>query len=315
VRTGRGRGHVGHVHDAGFYASDGEFLQLIVPFVCEGLAAGEPVVIGYDDRKAQLLRAELPRPEAVDFITDARLYATPARAIDAYRQLFELWRGAKQIRIAGDVPHEGIGGQFAGWDRYESAVNLVWQQYPVYSRCLYDARTVADDVVDVVERTHRHVVSADGRVTDSRRFEECADFTPLPPPTDPLEACPAKVTLVDPSLTDVMRQVAAQAQEVLDPLALSDLLFALSEAFCNAEDYGCPPTVVRMWTDADHVVVQVHDAGFGPDDPLVGLVPGPSNSDRAGLGLWLTHLLEDVDIALLTDRGFTVRLRADAVPA
>ena len=89
MRTGRARGCVGHVHEAGFYSSDQEFLALIVPFMTEGLIAGEPVVIGYDERKCDLLRATVTRPDEVTFIADTRLYATPARAIDAYRQQFE----------------------------------------------------------------------------------------------------------------------------------------------------------------------------------------------------------------------------------
>jgi len=32
----------------------------------------------------------------------------------------------------------------------------------VWSRCLYDATTVPDVVRDVVERTHRRLVTADG---------------------------------------------------------------------------------------------------------------------------------------------------------
>ena len=84
-------------------------------------------------------------PAAVAFIADNSLYATPARAIASYWQLFERCSaaGAAQIRIAGDVPHEGNGGRFAGWDRYESAANTVWDRFPVWSRCLYDATTAA----------------------------------------------------------------------------------------------------------------------------------------------------------------------------
>ena len=199
MRTGAAHGGVGHVHEAGFYSSDTEFLALIVPFVTGGIAAGEPVVIGYDDRKCDLLRAELARPDAVSFITDTRLYATPAGAIEAYRQQFErhVAAGAEQIRIAGDVPHEGNGGRFAGWDRYESAVNVVWQDYPVYSRCLYDATTVADRVRDVVQRTHRRLLTADGRATASPHYQEVADFERLPPSTDPLEATRPAFALVD----------------------------------------------------------------------------------------------------------------------
>ena len=68
MRTGAAHGFVGHVHEAGFYSSDAEFLALSVPFVTGGIAAGEPVVIGYDHRKCDLLRAELARPDAASFI-------------------------------------------------------------------------------------------------------------------------------------------------------------------------------------------------------------------------------------------------------
>jgi DcmR-like sensory protein/histidine kinase-like protein len=136
MRAGAARGHVGHFHEAGFYGSDAEFAALIVPFVEEGVAAGEPVIIGYDDRKAGLLRSWLADPSAVEFISDQGLYATPAGAIATYRRTFEshLARGAGQIRIAGDVPHPGNGRRFDGWDRYECAINTVWQDIPVTVR-------------------------------------------------------------------------------------------------------------------------------------------------------------------------------------
>jgi hypothetical protein len=318
MRTGRAEGCTGHVHEAGFYASDDEFLALIVPFVTEGLAAAEPVVIGYDERKCDLLRAELPRPEQVTFIADSRLYATPARAIEAYRQQFEqhVATGAEQIRIAGDVPHEGNGGRFAGWDRYESAVNVTWQDYPVYSRCLYDATTVADDVRDVVERTHRRLLTADGRVDTSLRYQEVGDFVGVPPAADPLEATRPDVVLIDAPLKNVRRRVAAAARGRITPAVFDELLFALSEAVVNAQLYGRPPVTVRTWTDTDRVLVHVHDTGPGPADPLTGLVPAPDGTAGAGLGLWLAHQLPSLDIALLTDSdGFTVRLHGGRSPA
>jgi len=92
---------------SGFDSSDTQFGALIVPFVEEGVAAGQPVILSYDDRKASLLRSWLGDPGAVTFIADNNLYATPARAIDSYSQMFEELTapGATQIRIAGDVPH------------------------------------------------------------------------------------------------------------------------------------------------------------------------------------------------------------------
>src|SRR3954452_9216382 len=309
--TGRAERCTGHVHEAGFYASDDEFLALVVPFVADGLAASEPVVIGYDERKWDLLRAALSRPGEVTYIADTRLYATPARAIEAYRQQFEehVATGAEQIRIAGDVPHEGNGGRFAGWDRYESAVNVTWQDYPVYSRCLYDATTVADVVRDVVERTHRRLLTSDGRVDTSLRYQGVGDFVGVPPAADPLEATRPRVVLVDASLKNVRRRVAAAARGRVAPDAGDALLFALSEAVITAQRYGRPPVTVRTWTDTDRVLVHVHDTGPGPTDPLTGLVPAPDGTAGAGLGLWLAHQLPSLDVALLIDAdGFTVRL-------
>ena len=112
MRTGAARGQTGHFHEAGFYGSDAEFRALIVPFAEEGIAAGEPVIIGYDDRKNALVRSWLTDPSAVTFPADNadnNVYATPARAIAAYRRLFEFHvaSGAGQIRITGELPHPG----------------------------------------------------------------------------------------------------------------------------------------------------------------------------------------------------------------
>src|SRR5262252_6344587 len=90
MRAGAARGHEGHFHEVGLYGSDAEFRALIVPFAEEGIAAGEPVIIGYDSRKNALVRSWLTDPSAVTFPADSGLYATPARAIAAYRRLFEL---------------------------------------------------------------------------------------------------------------------------------------------------------------------------------------------------------------------------------
>jgi anti-sigma regulatory factor (Ser/Thr protein kinase) len=317
MRTGPARDSTGNFHEAGFYNSDAEFLALIHPFVTEGLAAGEPVIIGYDERKCDLLRATLRCPEQVAFIGDTSLYASPARAIEAYRQQFErhVAAGAEQIRIAGDVPHEGNGGRFAGWDRYESAVNAVWQAYPVWSRCLYDATTAHDDVRDVVVRTHRRLVTPDGAATASPHYQDVAEFVGLPPTADPLEATTPSVRLGDASLKRTRRRVAEAARGCLDTAAFDELVFALSEAVINAQSYGHSPVAVRVWTAPHRVVVHVHDTGPGPPDPLTGLVPVPEGASGAGLGLWLSHQLREVEVSLITDaEGFTVRLRAGSPP-
>jgi hypothetical protein len=317
MRTAVPPGFVGNFHEAGFYSSDAQFLALMVPFVTDAVRAGEPVVIGYDERKNGLLRAALGQPDAVTFVGDTALYATPAGAIEAYRQQFDRYvaAGADQIRIAGNVPHEGNGGRFDGWDRYESAVNVVWQNYPVYSRCLYDASTVSDRVREVVERTHRRLLTGEGDAAESPRYQGVIGFERLRSAADPLQETTPRIRLVDAPLKRAKRRIAEAARGRVDDAARGALVFALAEVVMNAQQYGRPPVTVTAWTDEDRIVVQVSDSGPGPRDPLTGLVAAPEGTRGAGLGLWLVHQLPHVDIAFFAGDGFTVRLRAGRVPA
>jgi anti-sigma regulatory factor (Ser/Thr protein kinase) len=315
-RTGAARGHVGHFHEAGFYGTDAEFAALIVPFVEAGVAAGEPVIIGYDDRKANLLRSWLSDPSAVEFVGDQSLYATPARAIATYRQMFDfhLATGASQIRIAGDVPHPGNGQRFEGWDRYECAVNTVWQDRPVWGLCLYDTSTASQTVLDIVERTHPRLVSPSGQRRASDRYQEALLFEGVPCALDPLEATPPSVELTGRTAADIRHVLRQIGHGKVSDAALVDLIIGASEAVSNARRHGRPPVTVRIWAGTDRLVVSVHDTGLGPADPLAGLTPAASSTPSPGLGMWVMHQL-DIDIALINrSDGFTVRLRAGTMP-
>jgi anti-sigma regulatory factor (Ser/Thr protein kinase) len=312
-RTGAARGHTGHFHEAGFYCSDAEFRALIVPFAEEGIAAGEPVILGYDDRKHALLRSWLSDPAAADFASDASLYSKPAGTIAAYRRLFEFHvaRGAGQIRIAGDVPHPGNGGRFEGWDRYEAAVNTVWQDFPVWGRCLYDTTTTPRAVREVVERTHPRIVSPSGERRENRRYQDSQLVEGLAYTPDPLEGSAPLAELVDKPAADARHTLERLARDRVPGPVVQDLLIGVTEAVTNVQRHGRPPATVRIWAAADHIVVTVHDTGPGPADRLAGLIPVPSSTPdvHMGMGLWVTHQL-DLDVTLhRASDGFTVRLR------
>ena len=313
MTTGTTRGQADHVHEAGFYASDAEFRALIVPFAEEGIAAGEPVIIAYDNRKSDLLRAWLSNPSAVEFLGDKNLYATPARTIATYRQQFEFHvaMGAAQIRIAGNVPHPGNGGRYEGWDRYESAVNTAWQGFPVWARCLYDITMAPPAVLDIVERTHPRLVSPSGARWVNARYQDALAFEGLPYAPDPLEDGPPVAELVNRPAVQARRALTQACRGRVPSATLQDLLIGVTEAVTNAQSHGRPPVTARIWAAADHIVVTVHDTGHGPVDRLAGLVPAPGSAPgrRLGMGLWVMHQL-DLDVALRpTDDGFTVRLR------
>jgi anti-sigma regulatory factor (Ser/Thr protein kinase) len=250
----------------------------------------------------------------VEFIGDKSLYATPARAIAAYRRLFEFHvaMGAGQIRIAGDVPHPGNGGPFEGWDRCESAVNTVWQDFPVWGRCLYDTATAPQAVLDIVERTHPRIVSPAGDHRASHPYQDASVFEGLPYAPDPLEDFTPTIELVNRSAADARHALAQIGPGRIAGTTLDDLLIGVSEAVSNAQRHGRPPATVRIWATPGRIVVTVHDKGRGPTDHLAGLIPAPGNTPGRGLGLglWAMHQL-DIDVALRhADDGFTVRLRS-----
>lgn len=311
MRTGAACGQAGHFHEAGFYGSETEFRALIVPFVEEGIAAGEPVIVGYDGPKNALVRSWLTDPSAVTFLADNSVYATPTRAIVAYRRLFELHvaEGAGQIRATGVPPHPGNEGSFEGWDRYEAAVNTVWDDLPVWGLCLYDTATAPAAVLDAAERTHPRIVSPSGAHRVNGRFQEVADFEALPPVPDPLEQTTPMIELAGSSAAQARQALTRIGRGRVADTILDDLLLGVSEAVSNVLIHGRAPATVRIWATPGRIVISVHDQGRGPADPLVGLVPAASNAATLGLGLWLIHQL-DIDVALRhADDGFTVRLR------
>jgi anti-sigma regulatory factor (Ser/Thr protein kinase) len=316
MRTGAARGQVGNFHEAGFYGSDAEFRALIMPFVEGGLAACEPVILAYDHRKNALVHSWLTDPSDVTFIADNSLYATPARAIATYRRLFEFHAamGAGQIRVTGEVPHAGNGGRFEGWDRYEAAVNTAWEDFPVWSMCLYDTATAPAAVLDAAERTHPRLVASSGIRRTSDRYQDFAVFEGLPIAPDPLEATAPMAELVHMPPAEARQALTQIGRGRVSNAALDDLLIGVTEAVRNALLHGRPPATVRIWATRDRIVVNVHDQGRGPVDPLAGLVPPASSTAPRGLGLWLMHQL-DIDVSLKhADDGFTVRLRCGMPP-
>jgi len=301
----------GYRHELGVYASDDEFGDLVCPFALGGVLNSEPVVFAYDPPKMALLTRWLPESPRISFVTSASSYETPARALVAWRRTVEdhLAAGARRVRIAGNVPHPGYGRTYSGWDRYEAAIERAWGDLPVLAACLYDARLAPADVIERAVRQHRHIIDRHGAHRLNKAFvpaDRLCDF--LAPPPDVLQASAPTLELVDP-IPRAVRVAVGQSSDDLTATQRDDLVLAASEAVVNALVHGKPPVVVRIWLGERRVIVDVHDKGEGPTDPLAGLLARPVSSE-SGRGLQLVHQLE-LDVALIArDDGFTLRMRA-----
>jgi anti-sigma regulatory factor (Ser/Thr protein kinase) len=321
VRSGAAADHRGYFHETAFYESDDDFRAIVVPFLQGGVEAGEPTVVALNDRNAALVRAELPADSEVAFLPGVDQYTRPATTIAAFRKLFaaHVDAGATQIRAVGDVPHPGTGTDWDWWGRYEAVVNHAYDDFPLWGMCPYDMRTTPDHVLDEVRRTHPNVASIDDRHDTNPLFEDPAEFLLRRDgaPADPLQQRSPAVELPNASPAEARAATKAACRASgIDSTTTDDLVVAVSEVMTNALLHGRPPTRFRLWTSAERAVATVTDAGPGPADPFVGLLPVAPDA-ASGRGLWVAHHLCDHVTLHRDDGGFTVRLVAgtDAVPA
>jgi anti-sigma regulatory factor (Ser/Thr protein kinase) len=301
-----------YLHEAFCYSSDEELLAVTVPFLMDGRAAGEPALVTLGDREAALVRAALPAASDVEYLPGGTLYSRPATAIRAYRHLLadRTAAGAPQIRVVGAVPS---GPAWDWWARYEAATNHAYDEFPLWSLCVFDRRTTSADMLAEVERTHPRTASPDGTRAASLTFVDPASYLaetrPMVP--DPLEATPPLAALAAPTPGEARAAVRAvnDGVLVLGEDDLEDLVVAVSEAVTNAVVHGAAPVALRIWAGAGRMVVAVTDAGPGPKDPFAGLLAAPGRT-AGGRGLWIVHQSCNHVTATTTPSGFTLRMTA-----
>jgi anti-sigma regulatory factor (Ser/Thr protein kinase) len=314
MRPGAAAEQAGFIHDAAHYGSDEEFVALVVPFLTDGLKAGESTFAVFTEAKTALLRDALPDPSAITFLSGEEQYDRPAATIRAYRQVVadQLAAGARQVRVAGGVPHPGVGVPWNGWARYEAAVNHALADFPLRALCPYDTRITPNDVLADVAMTHPRLVTASGEQIVSAGYIEPAEFlrARMNAEPDPLEDFTPVMEMVNPAPVAARRVVEGVALACGIPRPeIDDLVMAVDEAVANALIHGRRPVRLRVWAGPERVVVAVTDQGRGPSDPFAGLLPAPRFPDD-GLGLWLIHQLCRHVTMSRDEHGFTIRLIA-----
>ncbi|MEV6602495.1 sensor histidine kinase [Actinoplanes sp. NPDC051346] len=313
MRTGAAAGHPGYFHAAVRYASDEELVEVTLPFLLGGIAAGEPTIVAFGERTAGLIRSALPVGTPVRFLAGGARYARPSSAIRGYRDLLakHVAAGATQIRIIGEMPSAAFGNTWDWWARYESAINHAYDDFPLWSMCAYDTRITPAAVLTDVARTHPRFAVAGGRHEDSDAYTDPREYLSehRPPVLDPLQAGPPTVVLEAPTPGEARRAVHAADRGGMPAQHVDDLVVAVSETVTNAIRYGRPPVHLRVWGGADRIVVTVTDAGAGPKDPFAGLLPATGTA-TGGRGLWIAHQACDHVAAANDDEGWTIRMIA-----
>jgi anti-sigma regulatory factor (Ser/Thr protein kinase) len=298
-------------HRAFIYADDGRYVDGLVPFVREGVAAGERVLVAVEPRKIDLLRDALDSDgQGVEFADMLDVGRNPAQIIPMWQDLVD--RAATEgrgVRGIGEPIHgHRSDDELAECAQHEALLNIAFADGPGWSLvCPYDAKHLTPAAIAVAYHTHPDVNHPLGEFPSDRyempSHSGCLAHLPLSAPPQKFHEFPFDID----RLRDARRFVADAAGEAgLDVERVRDLVTATSEVVTNSVRHGGGSGTLRFWLDAEAVVCEVSDEGV-IDDPLAGR-RRPTKAHVGGYGLWLTNSLCDL-VQLRSDhRGTVVRM-------
>jgi anti-sigma regulatory factor (Ser/Thr protein kinase) len=300
-------------HDVLFYAGMDDFLAQTVPFIAEGVRAGESILVVVSEEKIARLRSELDGDaDRVSFADMADVGLNPARIIPA-------WRAFVSEQGTTGRPLRGIGepiwaarsrNELDECERHEALLNVAFDGSPAWQlACPYDTESLPAVVLEEAERNHPFVKHQGvRRPSAAYRGLDDADA----PFDRPLAAAPATARRLrfegsSESLRDLRRLVADEADRFGLPADRSDdLVLAASEVATNSIRHGGGTGILRLWGEEASLICEIADAGR-IEDPLVGR-GRPTGDLESGYGLWLANHVCDLVQIRTFESGSVVRL-------
>jgi anti-sigma regulatory factor (Ser/Thr protein kinase) len=300
-------------HEALPYDSPDAFLAQTVPFIREGLAAREPVMVAVDATKIARLRERLgPEAERVRFEDMTELGRNPGRIIPAWYEFLDEHGRHRAIRGIGEPVWAGRrADELIECQLHEALLNVAFADADGFRLvCPYDTSALRDDVLHEAECSHPVVA---GRASTAYRGSDdpLAPFeAPLPPPPAGVET----FAFEDDMLDEVRALVAARGERAgLDPAATQDLVLAVNELASNSVRHGGGRGVLRMWNAGGELCCDVRDRGR-IRDPLVGRRRRTAE-EIGGWGMRIVHQVSDLVQVRSGADGTVVRLRVDVAAA
>ena len=299
-------------HEAFLYAGEDRFLSGAVPFIRDGVAAGEPVLAAVSAARARLLASTLgAEAERVRFAEMDDVGRNPARIIPVWREFLD-------VHAVADRPVRGIGepvwpgrsmAELVECRNHESLLNLAFGgDVPWRLMCPYDVEALDAAALDVARTTHPCLVDEDGIERESESYVSPAEapgpfdgMIPEPPPRS------AAMTFAEGDLTRVRRLVYRHASEAgLGAQRAANVVLAVSELAANSVRHAGGRGTVRVWTEPEEFLGEVSDGGHF-DSPLVGRTR-PTPVQLYGRGLWLVNQVCDLVQIRTSERGSVVRV-------
>jgi len=298
------------VHPALFYRGQEEYVDGTVPFVRDGLEAGEPVAVAVPGPKLDVLRAALGEAAAdVRFIDMTQAGRNPGRIIPKVLRVFADAHPKTRVRIIGEpIWPDRTGLEYPACAQHEALINPAFEGRDATILCPYDADGLSEHVLTDAYATHPVVISG-GRQQNSPSY---APDRVVERYNQPLTASEAAASY-DFDATELpmarLFVVERAARFGLSGVRLEDLALVAAELTTNSVVHGGGSGTVQVWAEDGQVVCEVRDQGH-LKDPLAGRRPSPP-AQLGGRGLLLVNYLTDLVRVHTGPDGTVIRCYVD----
>lgn len=295
------------VHPALFYRGADQYIAGTVPFLREGLDAGEPAAVAAPPDRLELIREGLgERADAVRFIDMTQAGRNPGRIIpNVLRKFADAHPSAPRIRIIGEPIWQGRSSvEYPACVQHEALINAAFTGRAVTILCPYDAEQLEKQALSDALATHPVIIDADGETASTAYSPEQIIARYNEPLLSPAGA--AALSFGADTLPSARDFAVTQARSMgVSGVSLGDVELAVAELTTNSVVHGAGSGILRMWAEDGRVVCEVHDGGQ-LTDPLAGRRP-PHPTRPGGRGLLLVHQLADLVRVHTGSDGTTIR--------
>ncbi|MDX3588811.1 sensor histidine kinase [Streptomyces europaeiscabiei] len=281
------------VHPALFYRGKEQYTAGTVPFLVEGLAAGEAVAVAVPGPNLELIKAELGASAAeVTFLDMTRAGRNPGRIIPGVLRAFADAHPADRVRIIGEPIWAGRSAvEYPACVQHEALINAAFQGREVTILCPYDAEGLEPEALADARATHPVVIDTGVELTSDVYDPERVVAHYNQPLTYPPGA--ASLSFDAEALPQARTFAVGEAKQLgLAEDRLQDLTLAVAELTTNSVVHGGGSGTLRIWAEGEQIVCEVHDHGR-MTDPLAGRRP-PARDQLGGRGLMLVHYITDL---------------------
>jgi anti-sigma regulatory factor (Ser/Thr protein kinase) len=297
----------GFVHAVLFYHSKREYLDEVLPFVLDGLASEQPVLVALPVDNLALIG---------DALGDAAVEVTMADLTDAGRNparilglqtLFAAQHPGQRLRIVGEPMWPGRAAEeYPGCVQHEALINTALADCRRIVLCPYDADRLDEPVLADARTTHPLLWQAGSTQPSSEYAPEDA----LARCNQPLTTDATGATYTVTKLTDLStaRTFAARYADWLGLSAdrVDDLELIVTELATNSLQHANSACRLAFWRYDGQLVCEARDDGR-LDDPLAGRL-APKPGDATGRGLFLVNALADLVRSHTTPSGTTIQV-------